>query len=197
MTVETMEEIGLTNMSTIPIILRMVDQSRVKPLGILNQVPTTIGGIEYKVNYVIFKVTESISSYPILLGRPWLYLAKAKDDWDIGTLTTGKGSNKIVLPMYPTNYQGEIQEEESEFTSRNSYENSESTNLVNRDHFKPIGMEEYFQPLTMKTIFVKLRQNIDFETGISIITAILDVELVILKKHTKYFGVTDALLLDR
>jgi hypothetical protein len=29
-----------------------------------------------------------------------------------------------------------------------------------------------------KTVFVKLRQNIDFETKISIITAILNVELV-------------------
>ena len=57
MSVETMEEIGLKNMTTTPIILRMADQSRVKPLGILNQVPTTIGGIEYKVNYVIFKVS--------------------------------------------------------------------------------------------------------------------------------------------
>jgi hypothetical protein len=35
MSVETMEEIGLTNMTTTPIILRMVDQSCVKPLGIL------------------------------------------------------------------------------------------------------------------------------------------------------------------
>jgi hypothetical protein len=78
-----------------------------------------------------------------------LYLAKAKDDWNKGTLTIDKGSNKIVLPMYLTNYQGETQEEESEFTLGNSYENSESTNLVNRDHFKPIGMGEYFQSLTM------------------------------------------------
>ena len=76
-------------------------------------------------------------------------MAKAKDDWDKGTLTIGKGSNKIVLPMYPTSYQGEIQEEESEFILGNSYENSETINLVNRDHFKPIGMGEYFQPVIM------------------------------------------------
>jgi hypothetical protein len=101
MSVETMEEIGLTNMSTNLIILRMAEQSRVKPLGILNQVPTTIGGIKQKMNNVIFKVTESISSYPILLGRPWLFLAKAKDDWGKWTLTIGKGSNKIVSLIYP------------------------------------------------------------------------------------------------
>jgi hypothetical protein len=32
---EIMDEIGLTNMISIPIILRMEDQSKVKPLGIL------------------------------------------------------------------------------------------------------------------------------------------------------------------
>jgi hypothetical protein len=33
--------------------------------------------------------------------------------------------------MYTTTYHGEAQEEDFEFTSENSYENSESTNLVN------------------------------------------------------------------
>jgi hypothetical protein len=51
--------------------------------------------------------------------------------------------------MYPTTYQGETQEEDSEFISEKPYENSESTNLINQDHFKPIGMGEYFQSLTM------------------------------------------------
>ena len=118
---DTMEELGLTNMTPTPIILRMADQSRVKPLGLLSQIPTIVGGIEYKVDYIIFKITESISSYPILLGRPWLYLAKAKDDWGKGTLTIGKGKNKIVLPMYPPIYHGETQEEDSDVTSQDSY----------------------------------------------------------------------------
>ena len=33
----------------------------------------------------------------------------------------------------------------------------------------------------------------DFETGFYTITAILDVELVFLRKHTKYFTLTNAL----
>jgi hypothetical protein len=45
MNVDTMEELGLTSMTTTPIILRMADQSRVKPLGMLSQLLTTIGGI--------------------------------------------------------------------------------------------------------------------------------------------------------
>jgi hypothetical protein len=47
-----------------------------------------------------------------------------------------------------------------------------------------------------KAVFVKLRQNVDFETGFHTITAILDVELVISRKHTKYFALTDALKLE-
>ena len=78
MTNEVMEELGLKTMNPTPIILRMADQRRVKPLGILMQIVTTIGGIDYKIDYIVFKLTEFISSYPILLGRPWLYSAKAK-----------------------------------------------------------------------------------------------------------------------
>ena len=36
----------------------------------------------------------------------------------------------------------------------------------------------------------------DFETGFCTIIAILDVELVFLKKHTKYFTLKDALKLE-
>ena len=150
MNVDTMEELGITTMTTTPIILRMVDQSRVKPLRMLSQLLTTIGGIDFKIDYVVFKVSESISTYPILLGRPWLYLAKAKDDWDKGTLTIGKRTNKIVLPMYPTPYHGETQEEDIEVTTSNTYgSESESTKLVTKEQptFKSIGLGEYIGPL--------------------------------------------------
>jgi hypothetical protein len=148
MNVDTMEELDLTSMTTTPIILRMADQNRVKPLGMLSQLLTTIGGIDYKIDYVVFKVSESISTYPIFLGRPWLYLAKAKDDWDKGALTIGKGVNKIILPMYPTQYHGETQEENTNVTTSNTYwSENESTKMISKEQptFKRIGMGEYVQ----------------------------------------------------
>ena len=102
MNADTMQEIGLTTMTTTPIILKMADQSRVKPLGILKQVLTTIGGIDFQINYIVFKITESISPYPILLGRPWLFNGRVKEDWGKDTITVGKGKQKIFLPIYPT-----------------------------------------------------------------------------------------------
>ena len=55
--------------------------------------------------------------YPILLGRPWLFDAKARNDWGHGTLTIGKRRNKIILQMYPITYHGESQLPCTEFTS--------------------------------------------------------------------------------
>jgi hypothetical protein len=43
----------------------------------------------------------------------WLSLAKAKDNWGKKTLTIGKGTNKIVLPMCPILYHGKTQEEDT------------------------------------------------------------------------------------
>ena len=95
MNVDSMEEIGFKTMTTIPIILRMADQSRVKPLGILKQVLTTIGRIDFQIDYIVFKVTKSISPYPILLGRPWLFNGQVKEDWRKDTIIVGKGNDHI------------------------------------------------------------------------------------------------------
>ena len=117
MNVDTMDSLDLTGLIPTTLILRMADHSRVKPLGILRAIQTVIAGIMYHIDYIIFKIQSSSLSYPILLGRPWLYQAKAKNDWDRGTLTIGQGTNKIVLQMYPVQYHGESQLPPSEMTS--------------------------------------------------------------------------------
>ena len=166
--VDTMEELGLTSMTTTPIILKMANQSRVKPLGMLSQLLTTISGIDYKIDYVVFKISESISTYPILLERPWLYLARTKDDWNKGTLTIGKRTNKNILSMYPTQYHGETQEEDTEVTTSNICgSKSESTKLIIREQptFKNIGQGEYIELLNEEdsdTIILNWKNSLVF-----------------------------------
>ena len=104
MNVETKDEMGLKTMTTTLIILRMVNQSRVKPLGIVRRISTLIGSILFKNSYVIYKVSKSLSSYPILLDKPWLWKSKAINDWDKGTITIENNSKKIVSTMYPIEY---------------------------------------------------------------------------------------------
>jgi hypothetical protein len=53
--------------------LRMADQSQVKPMGTLPQVKTSISGIVYLIDYIMFQPSTPNTSYSILLGRPGLY----------------------------------------------------------------------------------------------------------------------------
>ena len=107
MTVDTMEKLGLSDLLPTDLLLRMADHSKVLPVGVLVNVDTNIVGIVYKIDYVVFQLKNSTLSYPILLGRPWLFDAKARNDWGCGTLTIGRRRNKIVLQMYPVSYHGE------------------------------------------------------------------------------------------
>ena len=42
-------------------------------MGVLVNVDTNIAGIVYKIDFVVFQLKHSTLSYPILLGRPWLF----------------------------------------------------------------------------------------------------------------------------
>ena len=117
MTADTMEKLGLSDLLPTNLLLRMADHSKVLPVGVLVNVDTNIAGIVYKIDYVVFQLKSSTLSYPILLGRPWLFDAKARNDWGRGTLTIGRRRNKIVLQMYPVSYHGESQLSRTDFTS--------------------------------------------------------------------------------
>lgn len=104
MNVESMNEVGISNVVSTTIILKVVDNSRVKPLGVLEQILTLIAKIEYKIDYITIKTMDSVQSYPSLLGRTWLLDAHAKEDWGKDTLTIGSGLKKIILPLFPTQY---------------------------------------------------------------------------------------------
>ncbi|KAL3689229.1 hypothetical protein R1sor_015538 [Riccia sorocarpa] len=58
----------------------MADQSRKKPLGLLNQVETIFGSVSFLLNYVILHPKDR-HGYDGLIGRPWLYGAKVITDW--------------------------------------------------------------------------------------------------------------------
>ena len=106
MNMDTMNSLHLSGLERTKLMLRMADQSQVKPMGILPKVETSIFGIVYLIDYIVFQPSTPNTSYPIA----WLYQAKAKDDWGKGILTIGQGSSKIKLSMYPSRYQGDFHE---------------------------------------------------------------------------------------
>ena len=87
MNLDTMTSLQLIGLQDTKLMLRMIDQSRVKPMGILPNVKTTIANNSYWIDYIVFQPNSLHASYPILLGRPWLKESKAKQDWNKGLLT--------------------------------------------------------------------------------------------------------------
>ncbi|KAH7425528.1 hypothetical protein KP509_11G059000 [Ceratopteris richardii] len=76
-----MKALGLNHMEETPMSLRMADQMQVKPVGLLKNVSTVVGGLEFKVDYLIVRPRTSKATFSILLGRPWLVRAECVHDW--------------------------------------------------------------------------------------------------------------------
>lgn len=68
----------LPKLEEAPFHLKMADQRRIQPLGILRNQQITVLRLTFPVNFVILKIDEGDSPYPILLGRPWFKQVKVK-----------------------------------------------------------------------------------------------------------------------
>ena len=139
MTADTTEKLGSTSLLPTKLLLRMADHSKVLPMDVLVNVDTNIAGIVYKIDYMVFQLKNLTLSYPILLGRPWLFDVKACNDWGRGTLIIGKPHNKIVLQMSLVSYHGESQLPRTKFTSNDDSDLDENEDTSYEDEqFGPI-----------------------------------------------------------
>ncbi|KAH7440800.1 hypothetical protein KP509_03G011200 [Ceratopteris richardii] len=101
MTEFMMKALGLNHMEETPMSLRMADQTQVKPAGLLKNVSTVVGGLEFKVDYLIVRPRTSEATFSILLGRPWLVQAECVHDWRTGFITIGAKADRIQLQVSP------------------------------------------------------------------------------------------------
>ncbi|KAH7438544.1 hypothetical protein KP509_04G019600 [Ceratopteris richardii] len=101
MTEFMMKALGLNHMEETPMSLRMADQTQVKPAGLLKNVSTVVGGLEFKVDYLIVRPRTSEATFSILLGRPWLVQAECVHDWRTGFISIGPKSDRIQLQVSP------------------------------------------------------------------------------------------------
>lgn len=152
MTEATATELGFHHFETTPKILRMADQTRVIPAGALRKVDTVIGGRNFKLDYIIIQPSTP-SSFPILLGRPWLYMAKVKVNWHAKQFSFG--SPRVILSWEDEPHQGETEEEE-EYTSDSTLTSSDDEGtpwrekkakfLLKEDHVRFLDIFEFESP---------------------------------------------------
>ena len=72
----------------------MANTNTVQPLGLIRHLDVILGGHTFQISAVVLHL-EAPGAYPLLLGRPWLKIAKIKQNWNKNILTFRKGKNKI------------------------------------------------------------------------------------------------------
>ncbi|KAH7288040.1 hypothetical protein KP509_31G008900 [Ceratopteris richardii] len=102
MTEYMMKALGLNHMEDTPMSLRMADQTQVKPAGLLKNVSTVVGGLEFQVDYLIVRPRTSEATFSILLGRPWLVQVECVHDWHTGFITIGPKGDRMQLQVSPS-----------------------------------------------------------------------------------------------
>lgn len=92
-------KLGITDFENAPFQVRMADQRRIQPLGIIRGKILEVSGLKFDVNFVVLRLEESEKHYPMILGRPWLRAAKVKQDWGADRIVIRKGKRKVKLMM--------------------------------------------------------------------------------------------------
>ena len=93
------EKFGWQDWLLVPFLVRMADQWRVRPLGILRNIFLDIGGISFSMAFVVLSMEDTLEEYNIILGRPWLRQAKVRHDWAANQLTIRRGRRKVKIPL--------------------------------------------------------------------------------------------------
>ena len=85
-----------------PFQVKMADQRRLQPLGLLKDQEILVARLKYKINFVVLKMHKGNLAYPMLLGRPWFKKAKLRQDWGDNMVILKQGRQKLILPMNST-----------------------------------------------------------------------------------------------
>ena len=98
MIVTTMEELQLGNLRPTPISLELADRSRVKPVGVLDDVIVTLASWEFPVDFMVIQ-PKLMEGHPMILGRPWLATADAYIGCRNGEMiiSNGVATKKLTL----------------------------------------------------------------------------------------------------
>ena len=72
MTKDTMKNLKIEGLRATPTILQLANSSIVTPTGMIENIVVTLDSLEYLVDFMILSPKVNLSSYPIILGRPWL-----------------------------------------------------------------------------------------------------------------------------
>lgn len=152
MTEDTARALGFSQYEPSKRVLRLADQTRRMPAGMLRNVKTIIGGADFRLTYIILQPMMK-QGYDVLLGRPWLYGAQVRCDWRRHHLKfphPSEPTKTITVPWNRVRHEGETPStsagytsgEDSESTARSDSSGTESDYFVGFVACCSVGEEE-------------------------------------------------------
>jgi hypothetical protein len=101
MTLQTMRELNILNIQPTPTMLELVNRSKIKPEGVLDDKIVSIKSWEYLVDFYILQPKSASGGHSIILGRPWLAIADAFKGCRSGTMYSSRGESMKQIKLYP------------------------------------------------------------------------------------------------
>ena len=95
-------KLGLKKIEPAPFTIKMANQRKVMPKGIIRDVRLDVGGIVIWTTLTVIDMVSTKDSYNLLLGRPWLKEAQAQHDWHLNKLTFTQKGNKVKISTQRT-----------------------------------------------------------------------------------------------
>jgi hypothetical protein len=65
----------------------MVDQWKVYIIGLIKNLKINLAGCDYKNFVIMLNMENGVEAYSMLLGQPWLKLARVHHNWGDSTFT--------------------------------------------------------------------------------------------------------------
>lgn len=100
MTMDTMQQLNITNLRPTPTVLQIADSSTVRPDGMVEDIVVTLDSWEYPTDFMILSPKATLGGYPVILGRPWLATTDAYIGCQSGDMTISNGNSTKKLALY-------------------------------------------------------------------------------------------------
>eukprot|EP00253_Pinus_taeda_P005000 PITA_05000 len=101
LTTSTCQKLGITSAKPTSTFLELVDQSVVRPEGILHDVMVSVDSWEYPSDFLIINPKTRLDGHPLILEKPWLTTADAYIGCRQGNMIITKGADIKNLVLYP------------------------------------------------------------------------------------------------
>eukprot|EP01018_Ginkgo_biloba_P027195 Gb_37742 [translate_table: standard] len=148
----TWEQLGKPPMNPTYHSIKLANQSKIRPIGVLQNVPVTVEGITVLQEFAVVEMTTN-TTYVALIGQPWLYDTYTIQDWENRTFTLRGKAKTVQFPLVSHDPRAEkILDNPSDVASSTTISTEETASSYSENAYRAIhnpliiSTEDYHEP---------------------------------------------------